>query len=328
MAAPSLLARHPGLAYLAVFVGVCGHASSEFFAVASGIAGPEVSVWRYLLGGAGLLVMSQLFPGSRDLLTPLRERGPALLGLGLGGVSVAYLFFHWALDFATVVQVGTLVTTMPIFVALINAWVNRQPIGAPKLLSGLLAVFGIALLLTDGYLAELAGSGRQLVGLGMTLVCAFFGSAYAVLARPIIGRYGAIRVTTITMTIGGIGLWLIVGFAWGRWVDPSGLFALEANPADRYAIMEPAIALLVLGLFNTTITQILFFGGLAAVPDITRGSYLFFLKPVIAALLAVPILGQPITWIQVAAIAVVCGSVLAEALWARRLRRRELAGQP
>jgi drug/metabolite transporter (DMT)-like permease len=44
----------------------------------------------------------------------------------------------------------------------------------------------------------------------------------------------------------------------------------------------------------------------------TRASYLFFLKPVIAALLAVALLGDIPTWLQVAAIVVVSGSVLVE----------------
>ena len=35
-------------AYPAVFIGVCGHASSEFFAKLTAVAGPEVSVWRYV----------------------------------------------------------------------------------------------------------------------------------------------------------------------------------------------------------------------------------------------------------------------------------------
>ena len=33
----------PRFAYLAVFVGVLGHASSEFFAALSGISGPEIA---------------------------------------------------------------------------------------------------------------------------------------------------------------------------------------------------------------------------------------------------------------------------------------------
>ena len=58
---------------------------------------------------------------------------------------------------------------------------------------------------------------------------------------------------------------------------------------------ETAVSLLTLALWNTTITQFLWIGGLAAVPDITRGSYLFFLKPVIAAFLAVVFLSQNLT---------------------------------
>ena len=98
----------PTLAYVFVFIGVCGHASSEFFAVLSGVAGPEVSVWRYVIGGFGLLLVALLFRDSRDLWTPLKRHGTWLVFLSLTGVSLPYLAFHWALDFASIVQVGTL----------------------------------------------------------------------------------------------------------------------------------------------------------------------------------------------------------------------------
>ncbi len=302
----------PTLAYLAVFIGVTGHASSEFFAVLSGVAGPEVSVWRYVLGGAGLLVVALSRKATRDLLTPLRQDGLRLLLLSLGGVSVPYLAFHWALDYASIVQVGTLVTTMPIFVGLTNLALYRMPIGIPKLISGACAILGVALLLTDGYLAQLAGANRSLAGLGLTLICAATGSAYAVLAKPLIVKHGAIRITTVSMSIGAVGLWLIVGMAWGVWVVPTTLF--DKPPVAAWS-------LLTLALWNTTVTQLFWLAGLAAVPDITRGSYLFFLKPVITAVLALAILGQPITWVQVAAIVVVCGSVLAELSWPLLERR-------
>ena len=42
------------LAYFYAFLGVCGHASSEFFVKLSGIYGVEVSVWRFGLGGFAL----------------------------------------------------------------------------------------------------------------------------------------------------------------------------------------------------------------------------------------------------------------------------------
>lgn len=306
----------PALAYLAVLGGVFGHATSEFFAVLSGVAGPEVSVWRYLLGGAGLIAVALALPASRDLLTPLRTDGARLLWLALIGVSLPYLAFHWALDFANIVQVGTLVTTIPIFVGLANLAINRMPVSAPKLITGGCAVLGVALLLTDGYLAKLAGEDRSIFGVLLTLVCAASASAYAVIARPLIIEHGAIRITAITMAAGGVGLWIVVGLAWGVWVNPLALFDKPQTAAW---------SLLTLALWNTTVTQLLWLAGLAAVPDITRGSYLFFLKPVITAALALAVLGQPVSAVQFAAIAVICGAVLIELAWPRIARRRGAA---
>lgn len=159
-------------AYMAVFIGVCGHASSEFFAKLTGVAGPEVSVWRYMIGAAGLVLWSLSRADSRDLVTPLREDWRSLVPLSLLGISLAYLFFHWALDFASVIQVATLVTTIPIFVGIGNLVVNRTPISTVKMATGLLAVLGVAMLMTDGYLDILArGNSFWGVLIGGTLRC-------------------------------------------------------------------------------------------------------------------------------------------------------------
>lgn len=298
-------------AYLAVFIGVCGHASSEFFAVLSGVSGPEVSVWRYGIGALGLLVWSLLRADSRDLWTPLKEEWRTLLPLSFVGVSITYLAFHWALDFASVIQVATLVTTIPIFVGLSNLVINRVPLSTVKILTGALAVLGVALLLTDGYLDTLA-EGGSLFGVLLALICAALGSAYAVLIKPMMQRQGGMRITTLALTIGAIGLWITVGLFWGRWVNPGDITAMPA---------VAAWSLIVLGLWNTTITQLLWFGGLASAPDITRASYLFFLKPVIAAILAVLILGDQPTWLQILAILVVTACVAVEVYWPRIAQR-------
>ena len=302
----SIWHKYSWVAYLAVFLGVCGHASSEFFSVLSGLKGPELSVWRFLLGGFGLIVLALISPNSRNLLEPFREDGLRMIWLSVIGVSLGYLLFHWSLDFATVPQVATMVTTIPIFVGLINLWVNKQPFSGAKITSGICAMVGVALLLTDGYLAKLAGAAENFIGILMALGCAAVFAVYTVMVRPIIGRYGALRITAITMMIAAIGLWIIVGLFWKIWVNPATLFSREPGHLA---------SLLTLAFYNTTITQFLWIGGLAAVPDITRGSYLFFLKPVIAACLAVVFLSQGLTPWQILAIIVICASVAVEAAW-------------
>ena len=296
------------LAYLATFVGVCGHASSEFFAVLSGVNGPETSVWRYLIGTAGLVVWALLTPGSRDLLAPLRTAPLRFTALSLLGVTGAYLAFHWALDFASVVQVATLVTTIPIFVGLSNLIVNGAPLSGVKIVTGIMATLGVLVLLTDGYLGDLTGDGRSLFGVLLALVCAACAALYTVLVRPFVAEHGALTVTTTSLVIGTLGLWVTVGLGWNIWVDPLALF--ERSAVESWS-------LLTLGLWNTTVTQVLWIGGLAAAADITRASYLFFLKPVIAAALALAILSQPVTGLQLLAICLVIGCVAVEILWPR-----------
>jgi len=304
--------RHAWIAYLAVFLGVTGHASSEFVAKlvtnSAPIAGPEVSVWRFVLGGLGLVILALFIPGQRNLVEPLRKDGGKLIPLSLLGVTGAYLCFHWALDYATVAQVATMVTTAPIFVGIINLVVNRQPLSGAKIVSGLGALAGVALLVTDGVLARLAGEVGTLFGVLLALGCAVLISAYVVLVKPYMARYGAMRIAAVTMFPGGLGLWLLVGIAWGDWVD---LFTL-------FSFGDLAVAaILVLALYNTTLTQFLWVGGMAAAPDITRAMYLFFLKPAVAALLALVFLGTVPTFWQILAIVVITICVGVEASWNR-----------
>jgi drug/metabolite transporter (DMT)-like permease len=298
-------------AYGAVVIGVMGHASSEFFAVLSGVTGPEASVWRYLLGGFGLILWALWDRRSRDLITPLRQEPLNILWLSAMGVTVTYLFFHWALDYATVIQVATLTTTIPIWVGLANWVVNGVRPGRVKLVTAGLAMLGIVVLMTDGALETLAGGGNTLWGVLLATACAALGSLYAVLVKPVMARHGGLKIIALTMMIGGIGLFFLVGIAWGIWVNPVSI------------VEKPAVAawsLLILALWNTTITQLMWFGGLSAAPDITRASYIFFLKPVIAAFLAIVFLGDLPTLLQVLAIVLVTGVVAVELFW-DRLRR-------
>ena len=308
--------RHGWIAYAAVLFGVAGHASSEFVAklvtAVAPIAGPEVSVWRFLIGGLALVLLALCLPGQRDLLEPIKRDGLRLLPLSLLGVTATYLLFHWALDYATVAQVATLITTAPIFVGVINAKVNRERLSWGKIVGGLGAFAGVALLVTDGVLARLTGDVQSLIGVLLTLASAVLLSGYLVFIKPFTAKYGAIRVSAVTMFPGGVALWIVVGLAWGDWVVPG---ALPGYGADAVA------AVLVLAIYNTTLTQFLWIGGLAAVPDLTRGMYLFFLKPALAALIALAFLGEVPTWLQVLAIAVITGCVGLEALWDKAARR-------
>ncbi len=309
------------MAYLAAFAGVCGHASSEFVVKLTQLQGAEVTVWRFTLGGLALILVSLMQAKIRDLISPLRHDFVPVVGLSIGGMAFGQFLFHWALDYASVVQVATMVTTMPIFVVFVARVVEGTTITGPKLVSGIGAFLGCLFLLTDGVLERLDGDGNSLPGILLAIGCAFIGSIYLVLVRPWIKKYGAIRMTTYTFALGAVAMWPVAGVLWGVWVDPLTLFD---RPTDQ------AWALITLGVWNTCIGFILWLWGLGHVPDPARGNYLFFLKPVIATFLAFFILGDTITIPQMLAILAITGFVLGEifyddirAVFGRRREQQE-----
>ncbi len=300
------------VAYLACFIGVCGHASSEFVAKLAAIPGPEFSVWRFMIGGLGLLIATQFWPGARDLITPIRQDSRRVLPLAFFGMSVAQLFFHWALDYASIVQVATMVTAMPMVVVGVDWLINRTPVSAPKLISGFGAFIGVMLLLTDGYLEAFDITGDAFVGTVMAFGCAITGAFYLVLVRPAVIAHGAVRMTAYTFVLGFFLLYLIVGIAWGLWVDPLTLF--DKRP-------EQIAGIFTIGIWNTTIAMILWLAGLSFAPDLVRANYMFFLKPVIAAFLAIAIIGDSLSLMQCLAIFAILFCVGMEYVWTVRAAR-------
>ncbi len=110
-------------------------------------------------------------------------------------------------------------------------------------------------------------------------------------------------MTTYTFFFGFFAMYPIIGIIWGIWVNPMDLF--ERNEIEYYSIIT-------LGVWNTCIAFILWLWGLSRIPDIARGNYLFFLKPVIALCLAYFILEDTITTNQLFAIFAITAFVAME----------------
>ena len=94
MTEPELKSRLAIWAYSAAFLGVFGHAPSEFFSVYSELKGPEISVWRFTIGGAALGVVALIQKESRNLLQPVFEKPFLVIPLAVFGMLMAQLVFH------------------------------------------------------------------------------------------------------------------------------------------------------------------------------------------------------------------------------------------
>jgi len=74
---------------LAAFLGVFGHVTCEFFSVYSGLDGPEVSVWRFTIGSAALVVVALIQIESLSLLQSVFEKPFLVMPLAAFGMTMA-----------------------------------------------------------------------------------------------------------------------------------------------------------------------------------------------------------------------------------------------
>ena len=102
--------------------------------------------------------------------------------------------FHWDLDFASIVQVATMVTIMIIGVVFIARIIEGTKITPTKIISGISAFLGFIFLLTDGYLEQLSGAGDCILGIYLSIGCALVGAIYLVMVKPYVQVYGPIRM--------------------------------------------------------------------------------------------------------------------------------------
>ncbi|KAB8193526.1 EamA family transporter [Nonomuraea phyllanthi] len=247
--------------------GTGGAAGSLLFLI-GGLGPAGVSLWRYLLGAAFLLVLAR---------GPVAVSGRILLvGAGMAVYQAAY--------FAAIAQSGVAVATVvtmgatPVFTALGSRFLIREPLGRASLTALAAALAGLVLLTGE---TALRSSGASVAGIGFALASAAGYAGVTLLSRRHKG--GDPRATAI----GGF----VVGAAC---LAP---FALVEGVVPDVSAASVSL-LLYLGAVPTALAYGLFFSALTALRA-TTVSIISLGEAVGAALLGVALFGErltPLAW--------------------------------
>jgi drug/metabolite transporter (DMT)-like permease len=143
----------------------------------------------------------------------------------------------------------------------------------------------------------LESAATQSAWLGTLLIfgssCA--GAGYNVLSRPVLRKYAALTVLAYGMAVGTIALLILAAFG-GH---------LETGPSfDNIGWMT----LIFIGVFGAALAYYLFSWALGKTTP-TRVAVFLALNPVVAMLLGVMVLGEPITLFQVAGLILVMAGI-------------------
>jgi len=213
----------------------------------------------------------------------------ALIVVGLLGVALFQGFWAFGLKLTSASKASILVTTSPIFAALISVFRGDRP--SLKSWCGiLLSLFGVTVVINNS-LTEITMGIGTITGDLLIIGAALMWAIYTFVSEPIVARRGAILVTAWSMLFGAVIL-SIVGIPSFNLQDLGGV---------------PIKGWLAWG-FTATIGAAMAFvwycAGIVRI-GITRGIVYGFLIPVVAILTSVLFFGESMTLVQLIGAAII-----------------------
>jgi drug/metabolite transporter (DMT)-like permease len=211
--------------------------------------------------------------------------GAAALALLLNQLS-----FVLALDVATATTIGLLLGAIPIFTALLGLALGTESLTQRFWLGAAVSAVGVALVAV-GSGGDVSGGYRGVL-LGLS-TCATW-AAYSVAAAPLMRTYSPMRVSAVVIPLAWVGL-AVVGAP--QLADQEWDVGWKVWLAVAFATVGPLV-----------LTNILWFRSIHRVGP-ARATLAVNLQPFVAALLAVVLLSEPLSALQIAGGALILAGI-------------------
>lgn len=245
------------------------------------------STVRYGAGAAIFLALTLAI--ERGLLFARRDWRIVLAAAAV--IVVNQAAFVYALDHATASTVGLILGATPMFAALIGLAVGLERVTGRFWAGALVSFAGVALVA--------AGAGGEVdadaIGIVLAVVTAATWAAYSVAIAPLMRRYSPYRVSAVVLTLGWIGMAAV------------GSVQVAHQDFDLGWKVWTILAAATLG--PLVLTNILWFRVLHRIGP-SRATLAANLQPFVAAVFAVVLLSEHMTWVQVAGGALVAAGIL------------------
>lgn len=249
-----------------------------------------------------------------------RRGGPAfsrrdwltLLVLGVLGNTLYQVLFIYGLDWTLAGNASLMLATVPAFAALLSVRLGHERLATVAWVGITVSFLGAVLVVWGGSRAVTFAATTVRGDLAM-LAAAVAWSAYTVGSSPLVRRYGALRVTATTMWIGTAGLVTV---------------SLPALVGQEWQAVRPAAwaGLLYSGLLAIGVAYFLWYYSVGRIGS-SRTAIFSNGIPIVALIVAWPVLGEVPGWLQLAGAVGILGGVTV-ARRARVVPRTEAALPP
>ena len=229
------------------------------------------------------------------------RRDLPLLCAAAAFLSVNQFTFHYGLKLTTASAGALIMGALPIFTALIAAGAKVEPLRLRFAVASLVSFGGVTLVAVGSE----SGGGGSLAGNLLMVGTAASWAAYSVVIAPLMQRYSPYRISSFVLV--AVCLPLVIAGA-GAIADQDWSLGTLVWAGAVFAIVGPIV-----------LTNVLWFRAIASVGP-SRATLVANLQPFLAAVFALAILSEEMTWVQAAGgAAIAAGIALA--------RRRQLPGR-
>jgi len=239
---------------------------------------PVTVVW--LRFAMGVVILGAATIARRQFAIPPRKELAYLALLGFLGITFHQWLQSTALLTAQATTTAWIVSTTPIFMALLGWIVLREKLSGLQILGIFLAAFGVLMVVTNGKLSSLAAGKFGTLGDFLILISAVNWAVFSALSRRGLQTNPATRM-----------MFYVMGFGW---LFTSILFFSGPGFSEVHNLAwEGWLGVLFLGIFCSGLAYIFWYDALQALPVAQTGVFLYF-EPLVTVLVAALVLGEPL----------------------------------
>lgn len=255
----------------------------------SGVDPVQMTFLRFLIGGLLLLPIG---------LCDLKKRGVRLeksdyirlFEVGFMGIAVSMLAFQFGVERANAATAAALICMNPIFTMMIAHIFTAEKMNSAKLTACIIAMVAAFFMIRPWDMQE----GNTVAGVGLVMLASVTFGAYTVMGKSSMKRIGAYMQTAVSFLFGSAMLFVAL-LATHR--------PIVSGVVDNWAVV------LYVGVVVTGIGYMAYFSAIAN-SDASTGAIAFYIKPAIAPVLAVFLLGESVYWNSVVGIVLLMSASL------------------
>jgi drug/metabolite transporter (DMT)-like permease len=211
---------------------------------------------------------------------------PKLALIGICGITLNQFFFIAGLSRTSVAHSAVIIALTPILVLVMAAAVGQERMTLAKMIGMAIALGGIAALHISSKTSSVATPIGDLYAFLGTLAFSIF----AVVGKALTPRYGSIAVNTLAYCLGAVTLGPLA------WFERASFNPSHVSAAAWWSVFYMALC-------PSVIAYLIYYYALRYIPA-SRLSTFTYAQPILATLLGVVLLGEPLTF------SVVAGGVL------------------